>query len=46
MSLDPFYITIALLFIAGLVIAGRHELDERRWRREREQEERAGHAAE
>lgn len=46
MQPDPFYVTLAVLFFAGLVIAGRHELDERRWKREREAEESARHAAE
>jgi hypothetical protein len=46
MQIDPFYVTILLLFAAGLLIAGRHELDERRWKREREAEEAARHAAE
>jgi hypothetical protein len=46
MQIDPFYVTILLLFAAGLIIAGRHELDERRWKREREAEESARHAAE
>ncbi len=46
MQLDPFYITIGVLFFAGLAIAARHELDERRWKREREAEEASGHAAE
>jgi hypothetical protein len=46
MSVDPFYITIGLLFAAGLLIAARHELDERRWRREKEAEDSAHQAAE
>jgi hypothetical protein len=46
MPLDPFYITIGLLFAAGLLIAARHELDERRWRREKEAEDSARQAAE
>jgi hypothetical protein len=46
MVIDPFYITIGLLFVAGLLIAARHELDERRWRRERQAEDSAGQAAE
>lgn len=41
MQLDPFYVTILLLFAAGLMVAGRHELDERRWKREREAEQTA-----
>lgn len=46
MQLDPFYVTLAVMFVFGLVVAGRHELDERRWKREREAEESARHAAE
>lgn len=46
MSVDPFFITIGLLFVAGLLIAARHELDERRWRREKEAEDSSRHAAE
>jgi hypothetical protein len=46
MSVDPFYITIGLPFAAGLLIAARHELDERRWRRERKAEDSARQAAE
>lgn len=45
-QLDPFYVTIGVLFFAGLIIVGRHELDERRWEREREAEEASRHAAE
>ncbi len=47
MQFDPFYVTLAVLFLAGLLVAGLHELDERRWKREREAEEAArGTAAE
>jgi hypothetical protein len=46
MLIDPFYITIGLLFAAGLLIAARHELDERRWRREKEAEDSSRQAAE
>jgi hypothetical protein len=46
MQIDPYYVTILLLFVAGLIVAGRHELDERRWKREREAEDSARHAAE
>lgn len=41
MQTDPFYVTLVVLFLAGLLVAGFHELDERRWRREREAEEAA-----
>lgn len=46
MSIDPYYLTIGLLFAAGLLVAARHELDERRWRRERDAKRAAEHAAE
>ncbi|MEQ1617932.1 MAG: hypothetical protein ABL883_06265 [Terricaulis sp.] len=46
MQLDPFYVTLAVLIVFGLAVAGRHELDERRWKREREAEEASRHAAE
>ena len=46
MQIDPFYVTLAVLFFAGLLVAGLHELDERRWKRQREAEEGAGQTAE
>lgn len=45
MQIDPFYVSILLLFLAGLLIAGRHALDERRWRREREASDAAQNTA-
>jgi hypothetical protein len=36
MVFDPVVTTLLLLFAGGLIVAARHELDERRWRRERD----------
>ncbi|HWA22507.1 MAG TPA: hypothetical protein VG735_08945 [Caulobacterales bacterium] len=43
---DPYYLGLGGLFLAGLVMFGLNRLDERRWARQKKEEQARSHPAE